>query len=318
MSYLLIAVVAVAAWVVYSLHQMFVRRDELAEAIDDPDGAVELLRVGASLRAYYVHCANDALAPDQGRPLVIALHGGQGNAEFMARLTQFNALADSEGFCVAYPQAKRIWRDGRRTTGDGPSDVRFVARLIRRLESTHGIDVQRVYVTGVSAGGMMAHRLACELPDKLAACATVAANMPVDYDPPRAERAVPMMIISGTDDQFMPWAGGEIRKGVRIGFGGQVRSARATAELWCERNRCSTNPQSRHVEAAGQVEIYEYRGDAPEHCVVFVAIHGGGHTWPGVGGARFAEELGVRGLQWEASPAIWRFCQAYRCASDNT
>ena len=79
---------------------------------------------------------------------------------------------------MAYPDgAGRRWNDGR-AVGAERDDVGFVRALIDSLERELEIDPRRVYATGISNGGMFAHRLACELPGVLAAIAPVAGALP--------------------------------------------------------------------------------------------------------------------------------------------
>lgn len=122
-----------------------------------------------------------ASAPDDGAPLVLVLHGGEGNAQKVARQTGFNRVAERHGFVVAYPQSRDHWNDGRATTREFGDDVGFMRALIGSLASAQHIDTRRVYATGASNGGMMTLRLACEATDVIAAFAPVAASFPVPY-----------------------------------------------------------------------------------------------------------------------------------------
>src|SRR6185503_17547684 len=73
------------------------------------------------------------------------------------------------------------------------------------LERTHRVDPDRVFATGISNGGMMAGRLACDLPGRFAAIAPVAATLATSCD--RAE-PVSVLHIHGTADMSVPIAGG--------------------------------------------------------------------------------------------------------------
>ena len=86
-------------------------------------------------------------------------------------------LADQEGFLVAYPESfNKSWSD---TRGLSPADdVGFIRALIEELQRTHRADPKRTYAAGISNGGFFSNRLACDLTDKLAAIAAVAATMP--------------------------------------------------------------------------------------------------------------------------------------------
>ena len=87
----------------------------------------------------------------------------------------------------------------------------FLSALIDRFAKIYSIDKKRVYLTGISNGGLMSFRLACEIPEKIAAVAVVTACMPEDLVPTcSTARAVPVLIIDGNDDPLMPWEGGSV------------------------------------------------------------------------------------------------------------
>ncbi|HEU5370452.1 MAG TPA: PHB depolymerase family esterase, partial [Ktedonobacterales bacterium] len=115
-------------------------------------------------------------------PLVLALHGHGGDGQGMLRLTHLNRIADQHGFIVVYPDGyQKSWADGRGATEAdqaGVDDVGFLSALIDALANQYKVDQKRVYVTGISNGGFMSERLACDLSNKVAAVAAVAATMP--------------------------------------------------------------------------------------------------------------------------------------------
>jgi polyhydroxybutyrate depolymerase len=112
-------------------------------------------------------------------PLVLNFHGSYGAPEDQAALSGFDALADREGFVVAYPQGVFASAESARgwNTSDqdgGVDDVQFVRDVIADVGTKLVVDGNRVYATGFAAGGRMSSRLACELGDVLAAAAPVA------------------------------------------------------------------------------------------------------------------------------------------------
>src|SRR5262249_2573557 len=116
------------------------------------------------------------LGPRPG--LVIDLHSARANGFLEELATRLDAHAERLGWLVAYADGVA---DGWEPYGcchhPGVDDVAFLADLIAHLESTERVDPARVYVTGLSRGGMMAYRLGCELSSDLAAIAPVAGNM---------------------------------------------------------------------------------------------------------------------------------------------
>ena len=111
--------------------------------------------------------------------MVLALHGcGQDGLDFAAG-TRFNDLADKHKFVVVYPDqpmtqnGQRCWnwfRTGHQFRTQGEPAI--LAGIVRRViqETAHWrIDPQRVYVTGISAGGAMSVVLAATYPELFAA-----------------------------------------------------------------------------------------------------------------------------------------------------
>lgn len=253
-------------------------------------------------------------------PLVIVLHGGGGTGQNMKLyLTRggWDTLADEEGFAVVYPDGvERHWNDGReldryRSQREGVDDVGFISRLIDHHVATLRIDPRRVYVTGISNGGLMSYRLACELSEKIAAIAAVTASLSEKWVARCTPSAgVSILIMNGTEDPLVPWEGGDIHIGRRT-FG-KVLSTRDTLRFWVERNRCS--PSAALVEAwdenkedgtSVRREVYGICEHNVE--VVLYTVEGGGHTWPG--GYQYLPEwiIGRTSMELNANETIWRF-----------
>ena len=102
-------------------------------------------------------------------PTVIALHGSRMDGRGMQRAVALDELAARDGFAVAYPDGlDREWNDGRRKRwGPGRAvydDVGFITALARRLADDGVSDPRQLYLAGVSNGGMLTFRIACEAP----------------------------------------------------------------------------------------------------------------------------------------------------------
>jgi len=240
-----------------------------------------------TMRTYNVHVPDGLAIP---APAIVLLHGGGGSGSQLRRHTDFNDLADEVGVVVIYPDGiDKHWNDGR----DDPwldaqpaarqDDTGFILALIDRLAANGLIDPSRVAVAGISNGGMMTLRLACQAPERFAGFAVVAANIAVGIECP-AGPAVPMLFIHGTDDPLIPYDGG------KIGFdSGKARgtawSVPATLDAWAVRNRCTGHVVSAHIDErpwdGTEVDIVDYTG-----CMAplrHILITGGGHAWPGTG-----------------------------------
>ncbi len=82
------------------------------------DGRQTLMHDGIA-RSYVVRMP-DGLAKQNDRvPLVLALHGGGGNAGNAERMTGFTAKAEKEGFIVVYPEGTGRFRKRHLTWNAG-------------------------------------------------------------------------------------------------------------------------------------------------------------------------------------------------------
>ena len=225
------------------------------------------------------------------RPLLLVLHGGGGTHRAMLRLTQkrFNELADRDGFFVVYPQGiAKSWNDGRPDEisdahRKGIDDVGFLRALIEHLTAQYLIDSARIFVTGISNGGLMSFRLGCSLPDKIRGIAPVTAQIPSAIEPLcRSESAVSLAVFNGTEDPLVPYSGGQIT--VLRKQRGKVLSTDETIRIWRKKNRCTSEAMTTQlpdiVADGTRVTKIEYSRCDNESKVVLYRIEGGGHTWP--------------------------------------
>ena len=237
----------------------------------DPPG---VLTFGNLARTYLLHVPPGL--PPAG--LVINLHGAGMTGAQQAALTNYNAVADRFGFAVAYPDGIDLsWADGRGASipdRQRVDDVGFLAALIERLTRELAVPPGRVFVTGMSAGGFMANRLACDRADLVSAVAPVAGTLGsgVGCAP---SRPVSVLAIHGTADAVVPYGGGPM-----VGRGGpsDVLSAPALAQRWQQADGCPA--PSVDQPGPGGVQRIAATGCAGGTEVVLLSIDGGPHIWP--------------------------------------
>jgi len=264
------------------------------------------LTAGGRERIYLLHLppAYDGKRP---LPLVIVLHGGGGNAPSAVQMTGFSEKADKEGFVVVYPNGSGrlknrllTWKSGNccgYALDNNVDDVGFIRALIDELEKTRAIDPKRVYITGMSNGGMMTYRLACELSDKIAAAAPVAGALNLDNCHPA--HPVSMIIFHGTADEHVLYDGGEPLK--RVDTHRRVdKSVSFAVNFWVKQDGCSETPQR---EEKGNIRTEVYRGGKDGAEVTLYTVKGGRHAWPGgeayVLGSEPTREISATDLMWE-------------------
>ena len=146
-------------------------------------------------------------SPSVAYPLVFNLHGFGSNSTQQQLYSAMDAVADTAGFIVAYPNAISGQWDII-FSGSPVDDVGFINTLLDSLIARYHIDTTHVYATGMSMGGFMTYRLGCELANRLAAIASVAGpttdSVLIACD---NSRVIPVMHIHGTADNTVPYAG---------------------------------------------------------------------------------------------------------------
>lgn len=271
---------------------------------------------GGLQRTYLVHLPA-GYVKNHLWPLVIILHGGGGEGKNMDALTGFNAESDSEGFVAVYPDAVgRNWNDGRgdpniKSQATDIDDVSFISALIDRLEDDLSINKKMIYITGISNGAIMCHRLGCELSSKIAAIAPVAGNIPVKMQPVWSpSHPLSVLIINGTDDPLVPWGGGDVT--FLMLKRGKVISVADTVKFWVAKNECIAIPETYqlpHIDAADgtTTTVDSYKGCSGEVEVLLFTVKGGGHTWPG--GLQYMSQslIGKTSRDFNATTIIWQF-----------
>src|SRR5437868_4726706 len=137
------------------------------------DAECHSIVVGTTTRAYLLHVPT---AYHAGNPLVIALHGVGELGPRLRDVSELSDMADTLGFAIAYPNALPApltgvagWDVYFNTLGSNPpDDIGFLRQLITTLKTQLGSDPKRVYVVGLSNGGLMVHRVAVEMSDLVA------------------------------------------------------------------------------------------------------------------------------------------------------
>lgn len=263
------------------------------------------LTVAGDTREYVLHVP-PGYVPTRSTPVVLNLHGGGGTADIQSELTGFAATADAHGLLLVYPEGTRAlvgrgryWNAGEccgRAERREVDDVAFLSAVIDDVAASYCVDPSRVYATGMSNGGMMAYRLACELADRVAAIAPVAAVMVTERCAP--SRPIPMLHIHGTADEVVRVEGGEY-------FGTRFEPIARSIETFVANNGCSPTPTVVRRAGATCERYGECTGSAE---VRLCLIDGGGHTWPG-GQERLLG--GVTSTEVDANEVIWDFFAAH-------
>ena len=218
-------------------------------------------------------------------PLVLNFHGFRSNPTQQRMSSQMDMTADSRGFVVAYPQGlDASWNAGLCcgfSAENGVDDVGFARAVIDDIGARGCIDRSRVYATGMSNGGFLSHRLACEASDVIAAIGPVAGVLGIDSSACSPNRPVPVVHFHGTADIVVRYDGGcPVCES-------DSESVADTVAGWVARNGCTGEPQV--VLRNGSVTCETTGGCDGDASVTLCSITDGGHCWPRNSSCRFGE-----------------------------
>lgn len=307
---LMVAIVIGTVWMVGPAVRCVLPKQASVEA----GWSARTLVSGGQDRCYYVYTppAYDSAEP---APVVFSFHGFLSNPESQALIAGWHKLAAQEGFLVVYPQGKKFpqrWNAGAAWGDSDVDDVQFFRDMIDDLSSVGEVDRSRVYVNGFSNGGGMTVRIGCEAADLVAAMGTVAAAV-VSMDDCSPTRPVPAMAFHGTADPIVPYEGGPMRGWLlrRASDFTNAPTYFVGAEdwiaTWAEGNGCDPTPEI--IPPQGDASGVRSVGCDDDAAVVFFAIDGGGHTWPG---GWPVPGVGKTSQDIDATEELWEFFQEYR------
>ncbi len=139
---------------------------------------------------------------------IIFNHGYRGTAAGLMKNKNLSRAISRMGLAFVAPKSAREDWDIPNAPSPGPRvEIPFFDKLKQDLVDQHGIDGNRLMVSGFSAGGMMTWNLACERGGNFAAFAPIAGTFwaPV---PDKCERLPANIIhIHGTSDRIVPIEG---------------------------------------------------------------------------------------------------------------
>ncbi len=209
----------------------------------------------------------------EATPLVFNFHGFGSNAAQQSFFSDLNVDAEERGVIAVYPNGvSNSWNAGACcgvATGREVDDVGFVRALLDEVASTLCIDRSRVYATGMSNGGFMSHRLACEAADIITAVGPVAGPLGLPPEDCQPARPIPVIHFHGTADLVVPYPGN------LTGFPPVEESLQG----WADRNGC--DPESSVTLEMDDVSCQSWDGCDGDATVTLCALAGAGHCWPG-------------------------------------
>ena len=256
-------------------------------------------------------------------PLVVVLHGAFNSGSQTETETGFSALADTKRFLVAYPEGIGIfglfqhWNAGHccgKAASSQVDDVSFVAEVISNVRQRFAVDPTRIYMAGMSNGGMLTYRFVTERTGDLAAAAVVSAAIGSTTDNgmqpwhlQQPEKSFPIIGFHGLADETIPFNTVPVptTNGKRLFL--PVTDA---IDFWQNANDCEATPVA-SISNNGSVKHLAWKNCQEGSSLEFVLLKGWGHQWPApFFTSQLAADHPLRGFN--ATKQIWEFFSRFQ------
>lgn len=238
-------------------------------------------------------------------PVVFNLHGYTSNASQQIFYSKMYLTADSNNFIMVAPNGlNNSWNAGFAPPYNSfPDDVGFISKIIDTLYQLYTIDLTRVYACGMSNGGFLSYRLACDLENRIAAVASVTGSIStLTATNCMLARKVPVLQIHGTADPLVDYHGATGYYGIE-----------QLIDFWRAKNQCTQTNDTVFVADinttdSSTVQQIRYRSCDNGTEVWLYKVIGGGHSWPQ---APIEYIYGPTNKDMDASQEIWDFFKKF-------
>ena len=225
---------------------------------------------GGVNRTYYVSYPDNA---SQETPLIINMHGYGGNAINQQIYSDMDQFAHSENITVVYPQGLNYsWNVFTYWDSNPYDDVGFISSMIDDISNNFDIDSNRIYACGMSNGGYMSYRLACDLSDKITAFGSVTGNFMLNTSSNDCEdqnREIPIIHFHGTADAVVNYYPPSFDNALTV---------QESIVFWSNYNSLDNEMI---YPLNSNVWVYKYYSESSLTEFVHYQVYGGGHEWFG-------------------------------------
>jgi len=272
-------------------------------------------------RNYHLYIPKD---PSNAQ-IVLLMHGNSGSSDQLLGIDGNKApaklwldVALRENLILVIPDGllgpnnQQGWNDCRFDAPTNPAsdDVQFIASLIETVQKRYTNATPKFFAFGISNGALMAMRLADEMPESISALAIIVASRPVNSECTDPNMAIPVLLMNGTSDPILPYAGGQIKSNR-----GEVYSTPETVDYWVSRNQAEATPSVTTLTDSNQsddstVTRFDYKSKLSKTVVAHYEVSGGGHTEPSIAepyGRLFKLIVGNQNRDIEMVDEVWKF-----------
>ena len=164
--------------------------------------------------------------------IALFLHGAPGSAKKVSKLFDAKTISNSEHLLSVAPEgSNESWGwESINSANASNADVDFILNLLTQIRAEHDVVTDKVYVFGYSAGGFMAYKLACQIPEHLTSVVTLAGQFRGDFTACSTLTSVTLHHLHSPQDREVPISGRST---------GAIKSVTETLEHWLKINGCS-------------------------------------------------------------------------------
>ena len=246
-------------------------------------------------------------------PLIVALHGGGGDMEIQSQEEYYHLISksDQEGFVIVFPNGYSQFPSGKLATWNAGKccgeardkkidDVSFIKEVIKKTSLLLNIAQNKIFAIGMSNGGMMAYRLACEASEIFKAIASVAGTDNTIECP--VKKPISILHIHAKNDDHVLYDGGAGKPFFDRSKVTEFTSVPSTVNKWTERMKCPKSPKKVLKTSGAYCDSYRPCSEASEFKVCIT--EDGGHSWPGGKAPRGNKKTSTA---LDANQEIWDF-----------
>lgn len=219
----------------------------------------------------------DVYAPSglaAGAALLISCHGMNQDVNYQKNQCKYEGVADKEKFVVVYPQGQ-----GNSWDISGDKDINFILAIIDEMATKHGIDKNKVYLSGFSMGSMFTYLAATKISDKIACFAPVSGYLFGGANT-QSKRPIPLIHTHGTTDDVLSYD-----------------PVYGIVEAWAKRDGCEAQPEVTERYQGSDATYYHWKTCDEGVEVAHIKLPGKGH-WHSMDAVKTSDE-------------IWKFCSKF-------
>ena len=238
----------------------------------------ETVDINGTTRSYVQYLPTGFDPVTESLPVVFCLHGLGDVATNMANIG-YNQMGDTARFIAIYPQGldnsfgQSSWANGTSFLSSTADDISFFHQLIDDVILNQNADPTRIYATGFSMGGIMSHKLACELNSRIAAIGSMSGTI-ADLNTCVPSYATPVMHVHGTADGTVPYAGSPLPT---------LELVQPTIDFWRNAHGCSATADSTQLPDVASdgytVDRFVYQSCNPQGSVELWRVNGADHEY---------------------------------------